>query len=343
MNPMDLADFDYHLPQELIAQRPAERRDDARLMVIRRADRTLEHRRFSELPALLAPEDLLVLNNTRVFPARLFGRKPGGARVEVLLLREQAPHVWEALARPGRRCPAGSRLVFGDEALTAEVLASPDPAKRLLRFSARGDFWELVERLGQVPLPPYIRRPGGLTDALDRSRYQTVFAHCPGSVAAPTAGLHFTQELLARLRHCMITLHVGYGTFKPIHARRIEDHRMEAEYYRIGPDAVERIQECRRLGGRVVAVGTTTTRALETAAASASGLTPSEGWTELFIRPGHRFRLVDALITNFHLPRSTLLVLVAALADRELVLSAYREAVRQRYRFYSYGDAMLIL
>ncbi len=272
MNRMELADFDYELPPELIAQRPAERRDSSRLMVIRRAGRTIEHRSFSDLPELLAPEDLLVLNDTRVFPARLFGRKPSGAEVEVLLLREDAPRLWEALVRPGRRCPPGSTLSFGDGVLSAEVLPCPDPGKRFLRFSSGGDFWDLLERLGQVPLPPYIRRPGGRTDALDRSRYQTVFARCRGSVAAPTAGLHFTEELLSRLPHCMITLHVGYGTFKPIHASRIEDHRMEAEYYRIGPETVQRILDCRRRGGRVVAVGTTTTRAMEAAAASPRGI-----------------------------------------------------------------------
>lgn len=340
---MDLAEYQYNLPPDLIAQRPAERRDGSRLMVLHRQEGSVEHRSFPELPGLLRPSDLLVLNDTRVFPARLYAVKDTGARIEVLLVREREERVWECLVRPGRRCPPGTRLRFGDGTLWATVEAADQPMKRLLRFAASSDFWEQVEAWGQVPLPPYIRRPQGRTDAEDRDRYQTVFARERGSVAAPTAGLHFTPELLQVLPHTRITLHVGYGTFQPIQTHAVEQHRMESEHYRIEPGAAERIRQARAAGGRVVAVGTTATRALESAALQVPEFGPMEGWTDLFIYPGFRFQIVDALVTNFHLPGSSLLLLVAAFAGKDLVLEAYREAVRQRYRFYSYGDAMLIL
>jgi S-adenosylmethionine:tRNA ribosyltransferase-isomerase len=341
---VDLSEFTYSLPEDLIAQRPAERRDEARLLVVRRGSGRLEHRLFRDLPELIGSTDLLVMNNTRVFPARLIGRKPSGGRIEVLLLRQLDVGLWESLVRPARRCPAGTRLLFAGEALEAEVAEGTDPWKRRLRFRWRGDFWRHIESVGRVPLPPYIRRPGDQPEDLDRNRYQTVFASRTGSVAAPTAGLHFTRELLERLPdRCEITLHVGYGTFRPVHSRRVEDHRMEAEFYSVGETAAEVIQNGIESGKRIVAVGTTTTRVLEYLIHQRGRISPEEGWTDLFIYPGFAFKAVGGLITNFHLPGSTLLMLVSAFGGMDLIRHAYRVAVESRYRFYSYGDAMLIV
>jgi len=333
-------DFDYQLPKGLIAQHPVEPRDHARLMVLHRGSGTLEHRRFYELPRYLREGDVLVVNESKVFPARLLGRRSSGGKVELLLLRRLEGDLWEALARPGRRVRPGEKLYFG-EGVTGEVVERTEDGKRVVKFS--GDL-EALRRLGQVPLPPYIRRP---PVPEDEERYQTVYAKVEGSVAAPTAGLHFTEELLGKLREegvriVPVVLHVGPGTFRPVEGE-VSEHRMEPEYYEITGEAADAINEARGRGGRVVAVGTTSVRVLETVADEEGRVRPGRGLTELFIYPPYRFKAVDVLITNFHLPRSTLLMLVAAFAGRERVLEAYGEAVRLGYRFYSYGDAMLIL
>ncbi|HST89328.1 MAG TPA: tRNA preQ1(34) S-adenosylmethionine ribosyltransferase-isomerase QueA [Ktedonobacterales bacterium] len=360
---MRIADFDYDLPPELIAQTPVEPRDSSRLLVLHRETGVIEHRGFREIGAYLRAGDLLVANHSRVIPARLRGVKEGsGGQVELLLLAVRAdlgPDCWEALVRPGRRIHSGQRLIFGDGALAAEVLDRTPTAGRIVRLSAAdGDVAGAVARIGSVPLPPYIHTP--LADA---ERYQTVYAREPGSAAAPTAGLHFTPELLAALEDAgvettFVTLHIGLDTFRPIAEENLDTHAMHSEAIELGDAAAARINATRVAGGRIVAVGTTAVRTLEavaglTAARREPGeapdaalvelVEPYAGRTALFIRPGHRFRAVDVMLTNFHLPRSTLLVLVSAFAGRELILRAYAEAVRERYRFYSFGDAMLIL
>jgi S-adenosylmethionine:tRNA ribosyltransferase-isomerase len=324
-------DFDYELPEERIAQEPAPR-GESRLLVLDAEGRE-RHRRVRDLPVLLRPGDLLVLNDTRVIPARLYGRR-GEGRMEVLLVEKLGDREWEALVRPGRRARPGTEIVF--EGLSAEVVGKREDRYRL-RFSEPVE--PHLDRLGHVPLPPYIHRPD---EASDRDRYQTVFARTPGAIAAPTAGLHFSERLLeeiavAGIGIARVTLHVGIGTFKPVSAERIEDHRMDRERYEVGEETAEAIRRTRESGGRIVAVGTTVVRTLES-----SGGAAGSGSTELFITPGFRFRVVDVLLTNFHLPRSTLLMLVSAFAGRERVLAAYEEAIREGYRFYSYGDAMLV-
>lgn len=335
------SDFDYELPPESIAQEPAPR-GESRLLVL---DRTgpERHARVRDLPRLLRPGDLLVVNDTRVIPARLFGRRvPGGGRLELLLLERVGEREWDALAKPGRRAQPGTVLEF-ETGLRAEVTAKEEDGRHRLLFSEPVEGH--LDRLGHVPLPPYIHRSD--TDE-DRERYQTVFADRPGAVAAPTAGLHFTAGLLreiaaAGVEIARVTLHVGIGTFKPVSAERIEEHRMDRERYEVSPEAAEAVRRARAEGRRVVAVGTTVVRTLESAAQAGEGeVRAGEGSTELFITPGFRFQVVDALLTNFHLPRSTLLMLVSAFAGRERVLAAYGEAVREGYRFYSYGDAMLV-
>lgn len=341
---MRTEDFDYHLPEELVAQTPTEPRDAARLLVLHRDTGAIEHRVFREIGEYLRPGDLLVVNDTRVLRARLRGRlaDTGGA-VEVLLLRDLGSGHWEVLARPGRRLRTGRRVVFGQGsgAIEAEVTEVLDGGERVLAFPPNCD----PQALGETPLPPYIHTP-----LADPERYQTVYAREAGSAAAPTAGLHFTPELLDRLRAAgvepvTVTLHIGPGTFRPVSVDDPHQHPMHAEFYRFGPEAAAAITAARSRGSRVVCVGTTVVRVLEQVGTEASDgpLRPVEGWTRLLILPGHRFRLVDALITNFHLPRSTLLMLVSALAGREAILHAYQEAVRLRYRFYSFGDAMLII
>ncbi len=347
---MRIDDYDYELPGELIAQAPLPDRDASRLMLLEREHGGLEHRRFAELPRLLDPGDLLVLNDTRVLPARLLGRKPGGGGIEVFLLERDAAtagEAWECLLRASRKPPRGSRIRF-EEQLTAEVLERRDD-RWLMRFEhPAGDPAAALRRIGRMPLPPYIhRRPDDARDAEDRLRYQTVFGRAPGAVAAPTAGLHFTERSFAALRERgvrlgFLTLHVGLGTFLPVRVERVEDHVMHEERFVLPAATAEALAETRRGGGRVVAVGTTVVRTLEHQARPDGTVEPGAGRSGLYIRPGHRFRVVDALLTNFHLPRSTLLLLVSAFAGREAVLAAYREAVRERYRFYSYGDAMLI-
>jgi len=346
---MRTEDFDYFLPPELIAQSPVEPRDASRLMVLHRDTGRWEHRLFRDLPEYLRPGDVLVANESRVIPARLYGRKiPTGGKVELLLVSKLDEWTWRALVR-GHRIREGTKLGFpasGGFKLVGEVIKVEESGERVVRF--REEVEPLLEDIGVVPLPPYIRRP--LADA---ERYQTVYARVSGSVAAPTAGLHFTHGLIRRLqergvRFAFVTLHIGPATFRPVRTERIEDHVMHSEYCELSEETAELLNEVREEGRRIVAIGTTTVRVLETAALRAGGegparLEPFSGWTDLFIYPGFRFRVVDALITNFHLPRSTLLMLVSAFAGRELVLRAYQEAIRQRYRFYSFGDAMLIL
>ena len=361
---MLVSDFDYALPSELIAQAALADRAASRLLHLERASGARRDQSFRELPELLRSDDLLVLNNTRVFPARLYGRRSGAraqpvsprnpaardflkGQVEVLLTRQTSELEWQALVRPGRKIGVGERLQFGEQSeLQAEVIARADFGERTLRFAPVADFFAAVERLGHVPLPPYIAR----ADApADRERYQTVYARERGSVAAPTAGLHFTPEILDRLRArgietAEVTLHVGLGTFQPVHAQRVEDHKMHGEPYSISVPAAEQLNRTRAAGRRVVAVGTTTVRTLEHAARQdpAGRIEAGSREANLFIYPGFAFRVVGALLTNFHLPQSTLLMLVAAFAGRERLLAAYRHAVEERYRFYSYGDCMLI-
>ncbi len=353
---MRISDFDYELPEELIAQQPAGRRDSSRMLVVGRAEETLRDGSFAEFPAELRSGDLVVLNNTRVFPARLVGsREPTGGRVELLLVRRREEgtgetQVWEALARPARRLSAGERVRFGDGRLRAEVLGpTEDGAGRVVRFEAEGSFDALVEEFGRMPLPPYIKRESDDLAVVseDRERYQTVYAAAPGAIAAPTAGLHFTPQVLDELRArgvsvAELTLHVGYGTFAPVRAEDLSRHTVAAERFEISEETAAAVNRAREGGGRVVAVGTTSVRALESAADERGRISAGRGETGLTITPGYEFRAVDALLTNFHLPRSSLLVLVGAFAGRELVLRAYRHAVRARYRFYSYGDCMFI-
>ncbi|MDT8436721.1 MAG: tRNA preQ1(34) S-adenosylmethionine ribosyltransferase-isomerase QueA [Gemmatimonadota bacterium] len=345
--PERTADFDYELPPRLIARRPAARRDASRLLVLDRATGAVSDRRFTDLPDFLAPGDVLVLNDTRVFPARLVGRKPTGAPAEVLLLRPAAGdpdgRAWEALVRPGGKLKPG-RVVEVAEGFAVRIEDSRADGSRRVRLEGEGDPRALIERHGRVPLPPYLRRDA---DEEDRVRYQTVYAAREGSVAAPTAGLHFTPELLARIEARgvaveRVTLHVGVGTFRPVDAERPADHRLHAEWWEMRPDVAERLVGRRAAGGRVWAVGTTAARTLETAARADGTYRAGSGWTDLFIYPPYDFRGLDGLLTNFHLPRSSLLMLVAALAGTERVLAAYRHAAREAYRFYSYGDAMLV-
>ncbi|MGQ9779305.1 MAG: tRNA preQ1(34) S-adenosylmethionine ribosyltransferase-isomerase QueA [Bacillota bacterium] len=341
---MEVDLFDYELPPEAIAQTPVEPRDLSRLMVLERSRGNIAHHRFRDLPTLLSPGDLLVFNDSRVIPARLFGRRADtGGRVEVLLLHPLGDDRWEVLVRPGRRALPGTALIFGQGELAATVEEKTPFGGRVIRFSYTGNWQELLGRLGRTPLPPYIHKP-----LADPGRYQTVYARVDGSVAAPTAGLHFTPELLETLKKtgihlAYLTLHVGIGTFRPVRVARVEEHRMHAEFYTLPPETVEAIAAAKARGGRVVAVGTTVVRALESAVDAEGRLLPGSGWTSLFIYPGYRFRVVEAMITNFHLPRSTLLMLVVAFAGREFILRAYREALAMGYRFFSFGDAMLIL
>jgi S-adenosylmethionine:tRNA ribosyltransferase-isomerase len=361
---MQVSDFDYVLPTELIAQRPLEERDASRLMLVNRAARTFEDHVFRELAQLLAPSDLLVFNNTKVFPARLLGRRRGvgsqkisqrnpaareflQAEMELFLTRRESEDVWWGLVHPGRKVRIGEVLTFGAAELEAEVLARGEFGLRQVRLRARaGSIDEAIDRLGHVPLPPYIRRAD---EPHDRETYQTVYAKVRGAVAAPTAGFHFTERVLDQLRArsvetCEITLHVGLGTFQPVRVERVEEHRMESEHYEISEAAANTVNRALAEGRCVVAVGTTSVRTLETAALRHGGrVAPGRGESDLFIYPGFEFRAVRALLTNFHLPKSTLLMLVSAFAGRELALAAYQHAVQERYRFYSYGDCMLIV
>ena len=346
---MRLSDFDFALPTELIAQAPTARRDGSRLMIVDRQQGSVRHDGFANVGNYLGAGDVLVVNDTKVIPARLRGRKVGtGGSVEVLLLHEVGDGVWEVLLKPAAKAPAGTEVEFGDGALRGRAGERTGEGAVILRFTPP-DVLPALAQLGEVPLPPYIKRQQPAESReFDLERYQTVYACHPGAVAAPTAGLHFTPELLADLerrgvQRATLTLHVGWGTFQPVRSDAVEEHRMGAERYHLGASEAERIEQARELGHRVVAVGTTTTRTLETIGQETGKVRAANGWSELFIKPGHRFRVIDALITNFHLPRSTLFMLVCAFAGRDLMLEAYQTAIANRYRFYSYGDAMLIL
>ncbi|MBR2699441.1 MAG: tRNA preQ1(34) S-adenosylmethionine ribosyltransferase-isomerase QueA [Clostridia bacterium] len=339
---MKLSDFMYELPEERIAQTPVEPRDHSRLLVIHRDTHEIEHRHFYDVIDYLNPGDCLVINETKVIPARLYGERPTGGACEVLLLKQAGPKRWETLVRPGKKLKPGAEVIFGGGRLKGRVLESTDAGGRIVEFECEGTFEAALDALGEMPLPPYIHEK-----LRDRDRYQTVYAKQDGSAAAPTAGLHFTPELLARIREkgidiVPVLLHVGLGTFRPVKAENIEDHEMHTEYFEVTEDAAERINAARARGGRVVAVGTTSVRTLESAAADGR-VRAMRGDTNIFIRPGYRFQMVDALITNFHLPGSTLVMLVSAFYDRERILDAYRLAVRENYRFFSFGDAMMIV
>ncbi len=348
---MQISEFDYALPEELIAQHPLPERDASRMLVLNRSEQTMTDSKFGGLPDYVRPGDLFVVNNTKVFPARLVGeREPSGGRVELLLVREIDPAVWDALARPAQRLKVGASVRFGGSALHAEVISSGEKGMRRLKFTVINEDQTALETLlrtqGQMPLPHYIQRLAG-TLAEDDERYQTVFAREKGAIAAPTAGLHFTSAIVSQLethgaRLAEITLHVGYGTFEPVRVDEVEQHRVEAESFQISKETADTINETRAQGGRVIAVGTTTTRALESSV-EAGVVRAGSGETNLTIVPGYKFRAVDALLTNFHLPRSSLLLLVSAFAGKDFTFEAYRHAVAARYRFYSYGDCMFVI
>ena len=340
---MKTHDFYYDLPEELIAQTPLERRDASRLLTLHKETGAREHLHFYDLPKLLRPGDCLVMNDSRVLPARLLGhREPGGGACEVLLLIDRGNKTWECIVRPGKKLRTGAKLSFGDGMLTAEVTEVLESGNRLVHFDYDGIFLEVLERLGKMPLPPYIK-----AELQDPERYQTVYSKESGSAAAPTAGLHFTKELLEEIeamgvKLCYVTLHVGLGTFRPVKEEDITEHEMHSEFCMISQETADTINETKRAGGRVICVGTTSCRTLESWAAEDGTLQESAGWTDIYIYPGYRFKVLDGLITNFHLPESTLIMLVSALAGREHVLEAYREAVDMKYRFFSFGDAMFI-
>ena len=338
---MKLSDFMYDLPEERIAQTPVEPRDHSRLMVLHRDTDQIEHRHFYDVIDYLNPGDVLVINETRVIPARLFGERAGGGACEVLLLRQLGPKRWETLVKPGKKLKPGAEITFGGGRLRARIAETTDVGGRIVDFDCDGTFEAALDELGEMPLPPYIHER-----LEDKERYQTVYAKQEGSAAAPTAGLHFTPELLDRIREkgvdvVPVLLHVGLGTFRPVKTENVEEHEMHSEYFEVTAEAAARINAARERGGRVVAVGTTSVRTLESAAENGV-LLPRRGETSIFIKPGYRFQMVDALITNFHLPGSTLVMLVSALYDREKILAAYEEAVRDGYRFFSFGDAMYI-
>ena len=343
---MHISDFDYELPSDFIAQTPLEQRDASRMLVLNRREQVWTDSVFKEFTSYLRPNDVVVVNNSRVIPARLTGNRETGGQVEIFLVRKIENHVWEALVRPGSRLKQGARVSFGAGELIAEILDDPGKELRRVRFHCEGSFDDLLAEIGSTPLPPYIKRPSGAS-AEDRERYQTIYSKQRGAIAAPTAGLHFTPEIVAEVTQLAslveITLHVGYGTFEPVRVEDVTAHSVSGEHFEISESAAQTINSARGNGGRVIVVGTTTMRALESAANENGKVEPGSGVATLTIKPGHEFRIADALLTNFHLPRSSLLILVSAFAGRELILRAYGHAVRQRYRFYSYGDCMLIL
>ena len=339
---MNKSDFDFYLPEELIAQTPLEKRDTSRLLHLDKQTGEIEHKHFYDIKQYLHAGDCLVLNNSRVLPARLIGSRPTGGAVELVLLKDIGDNRWECLSRPGRKTKPGQELIFGNSELTAVVQEVTLGGNRIVKFSYEGIFLEILERLGKMPLPPYIKE-----ELQDSERYQTVYSKELGSAAAPTAGLHFTKELLAEIEDmgvkiCYVTLHVGLGTFRPVKADKIEDHQMHSEFCIVPDETAETVNAVKRAGGRVIAVGTTSCRTLESFTTQDGILQATSGWTNIFIYPGYKFKCIDALITNFHLPESTLIMLVSALAGREHILNAYNTAVKQRYRFFSFGDAMFI-
>ena len=340
---MKLTDFNYDLPEELIAQDPLEKRSDSRLMVVGREDGSITHKHFYDIIDYLNPGDCLVINDTKVIPARLMGVKEDtGASIEVLLLKRKEEKIWETLVKPGKKMKVGARVVFGDGLLTGEVVDIVEEGNRLIRFEYEGIWEELLDQLGQMPLPPYITH-----QLKDKNRYQTVYAEHEGSAAAPTAGLHFTKELLQQIKDkgvdiAHVTLHVGLGTFRPVKVDNILDHHMHSEFYIVDQEAVDKINAAKARGNQVISVGTTSTRTIESVADENGFMRAASGWTDIFIYPGYQFKVVDSLITNFHLPESTLLMLVSALSTRENMLHAYEVAVQERYRFFSFGDAMFI-
>lgn len=340
---MNTKDFYYDLPEELIAQRPLKDRTASRLMVLNRENGEVRHKHFYDIIDYLREGDCLVMNNTRVIPARLYGVKENsGGKIEFLLLKRIDLNTWEIILRPGKKAKEGSRFVFGDGLLRAEVIKVLDNGNRIVRFEYEGVWEELLDKLGEMPLPPYIKEKLD-----DRERYQTVYSKIEGSAAAPTAGLHFTEELLDKIRAkgvktAFVTLHVGLGTFRPVSVDNVEEHTMHSEYYEVSAEAAQTVNETRKNGGRIIAVGTTSVRTLETCARDDGFLPVKSGNTEIFIYPGYKFKIVDALITNFHLPESTLLMLISAFSDKETIMHAYSEAINERYRFFSFGDAMFI-
>ena len=340
---MNVKDFNFDLPQELIAQDPLEDRSSSRLLVLDKKTGKTQHRIFKDIVEYLRPGDCLVINDTKVIPARLFGvKKDTGAKIEVLLLKRRENDIWETLVKPGKKAKPGTVIDFGDGILTGTVIETVDDGNRLIQFSYEGIFEEILDRLGQMPLPPYITH-----QLKDKNRYQTVYAVHEGSAAAPTAGLHFTKELLKQIEDmgvkiAHVTLHVGLGTFRPVKVENVLDHHMHSEFYVVEEEQAKIINETKAKGGRVISVGTTSCRTLESATDENGILQAKSGWTDIFIYPGYQFKMIDALITNFHLPESTLLMLVSALAGKEKIMNAYEEAVKERYRFFSFGDAMII-
>ena len=339
---MEVSDFNYYLPEELIAQHPLEKRDESRLMVLNRKDQTIEHKKFRDIIDYLNPGDCLVRNNTKVIPARIYGKKETGANVEFLLLNNIEGDIWETIVRPGNKLHVGAKVIFGDGILKAEILDTLPGGTRKVVFKYDGIFNEILDKIGLMPLPPYIHE-----ELKQKDRYQTVYAKYEGSAAAPTAGLHFTEELLKKIEEknvkiANVTLHVGIGTFRPVKEKNVEDHQMHSEHFYIKKEDVDKINETKKEGKRVIAVGTTSCRVLETIADENGLVKEVEGDTKIFIYPGYKFKCLDGLITNFHLPQSTLLMLVSALAGKDFILKAYNEAVKEKYRFFSFGDAMFI-
>ena len=340
---MELKEFYYDLPEELIAQVPIKKRDESRLMVLDRKKQTIEHKVFKDILDYLQPGDCLVRNNTKVIPARIYGKKETGANVEFLLLNNIEGDIWESIVRPGNKLHVGTKVTFGDGKLNAEILEVMEGGTRKVKFTYNGIFNEILDEIGMMPLPPYIHE-----ELKEKDRYQTVYAKYQGSAAAPTAGLHFTEELLEKIREkgveiANVTLHVGIGTFRPVKVEKIEEHHMHSEHFYIKQEDVDKINNARKNGGRIISVGTTSCRVLESIADENGFVKETEGDTSIFIYPGYKFKCIDGLITNFHLPESTLLMLVSALAGKDYIMKAYNEAVKERYRFFSFGDAMLIL
>lgn len=340
---MDVKEFYYDLPEELIAQVPIQKRDESRLMVLNRKKQTIEHKVFKNILDYLQPGDCLVRNNTKVIPARIYGKKETGANVEFLLLNNIEGDIWESIVRPGNKLHVGTKVVFGDGLLNAEILEVMEGGTRKVKFTYDGIFNEILDQIGLMPLPPYIHE-----ELKEKDRYQTVYAKYQGSAAAPTAGLHFTEKLLEKIKEkgveiANVTLHVGIGTFRPVKVEKIEDHHMHSEHYYIKPEDAEKINKAKQNGGRIISVGTTSCRVLESVADKNGLVKAVEGDTSIFIYPGYKFKCIDGLITNFHLPESTLLMLVSALAGKDYIMRAYEEAVKEKYRFFSFGDAMVII